>query len=401
MVRPALEVADIFRQHGSAYRKAHGYLLSSAYRRVMHAIEVCRTAALGSHVDQCDRCGNRRISYNSCRNRHCPKCQSLARAKWLDAHRAQLLPVPYFHVVFTLPHRVSSIALQNKKLVYNILFRAASETLLRIAADSKHLGARIGFLAVLHTWGQNLQHHPHIHCVVPGGGLSPDGRRWVHCRSRFFLSVKVLSRLFRGLFLSYLQEAFDTGKLRFSGTLEALSHPPAFKAFLKSCWETDWVVYSKPPFGGPAQVLDYLGRYTHRVAISNNRLLSLENGTVTFHWKDYRDGNARKIMTVSADEFIRRFLLHVLPGTFVRIRHYGFLANRRRQTNLALCRKLLEIPDDITPPSSQSQATSTTRTTLPSQALTLCPVCRQGTLVCVEIIPPLQTSWSPLALDSS
>lgn len=388
MPRPALDVADVFRQHGRGYREAHRHSLSSAQSRVMHAIEVCRTAALGGHVDQCDRCGHRSISYNSCRNRHCPKCQSPARAKWLEHHRDQLLPVPYFHVVFTLPRQLAAVALQNKKLVYSILFRAASETLLRIAADPKHLGAKIGFLAVLHTWGQNLQHHPHLHCVVPGGGLSQDGRRWVHSRTHFFLSVKVLSKLFRGLFLFYLKEAFESGKLRFSGSLEALSNPKAFDAFLTTCWKISWVVYSKPPFGGPAQVLEYLGRYTHRVAISNDRLVNLENGRVTFRWKDYEHRNARKLMTLTADEFIRRFLLHVLPSNFVRIRHYGFLANPRRVTNLALCRQLLELTDgtSVALPSLQPER-RTTHSQVMAQA-SICPACRQGTMVRVEALSP-------------
>ncbi len=280
MARSGLEVADVFRQHGPAYREANGSSMSSGQRRTMRSIEVCRTAALGGHVDGCDRCGYRKITYNSCRDRHCPKCQALARAKWLEEHRAQLLEVEYFHVVFTVPEQIASIGLQNKKVVYTILFRAASETLRRIAADPEHLGAEIGFLAVLHTWGQNLHHHPHIHCVVPGGGLSPDGHRWVASRKGFFLSVRVLSRLFRGLFLSYLQEAFDAGKLEFHGTLAALSDSDTFKDLMKSCRKTKWVVYSKPPFGGPAQVLEYLGRYTHRVAISNDRLLKFEDGTV-------------------------------------------------------------------------------------------------------------------------
>jgi len=369
----------------------------------MRAIEVCRTAALGGRVEQCDRCGHRTITYRSCRDRHCPKCQSLARAKWLEDHRAQLLPVQYFHVVFTVAAQVASIALQNKKVVYNILFRAVSETLRRIAVDPKHLGAEIGFLAVLHTWGQNLQHHPHIHCVVPGGGLSPDGRRWVHSRNGFFLPVRVLSRLFRGLFLSYLQQAFDAGKLGFHGRLADLSNPEAFKGLLKSCRKTKWVVYSKPPFGGPAQVLDYLGRYTHRVAISNDRLLGLENGEVTFRYKDYKDGNAQKTMILEADEFIRRFLLHVLPSGFVRIRHYGFLANRVRATKLALCRRLLCVGVSSPEPSNPElpQNWKTRYETLTGNSLDLCPACRQGRMVQVEIIEPPWPQRRSRRIDSS
>jgi Putative transposase/Transposase zinc-binding domain len=406
MGRERFEVADIFRRHGPAYREAHGSSMSSEQRRAMHSIEVCRTAALGGHVDQCDRCGYRTITYNSCRDRHCPKCQSLARAKWLEDHRAQLLAVAYFHVVFTVPNMIAPIALQNRRIVYNILFRAVSETLRRIAADPKHLGARIGFLAVLHTWGQNLHAHPHIHCVVPGGGLSPDDRRWIHSRNGFFLPVRVLSRLFRGLFLSHLQQAFDAAKLEFHGTLAGLSNPEAFKRFLKRCRKNEWVVYSKPPFGGPAQVLDYLGRYTHRVAISNDRLLSLDNGEVTFRYKDYKDGNRQKTMALDADEFIRRFLLHVLPSGFVRIRHYGFLANRGRAANLALCRTLLGVADcSPQPPQPElPQDWKTRYEMLTGKSLDLCPACRQGCMIQVEIIPSPwhRGGWrSQCAIDSS
>jgi hypothetical protein len=331
MDRPALELADIFRLHGPAYRERYAGRINSEQKQAMHAIEVCRTAILGGHVDQCDHCGHCRISYNSCGNRHCPKCQSLAKAQWLEKHQAQLLPVPYFHVVFTLPDGIASIARQNKKIVYNTLFRAASETLRRIAADPKHLGAKIGFLAVLHTWGQNLLFHPHLHCVVPGGGLSPDRQRWIAYRKRFFLPVRVLSPLFRGLFLHYLREAFSTGKLQFNRSLLELNNAEKFDALLKRCRKLEWVVYSKPLFGGPDQVLDYLGRYTHRVAISNHRLVSLVDGKVTFRWRDYKEDNKQKRMTLDALEFIRRFLLHVLPHGFVRIRHYGLLANPRRE----------------------------------------------------------------------
>jgi hypothetical protein len=380
--------------------------MSSEQRRAMRAIEVCRTAALGGHVDQCDRCGYRTITYNSCRDRHCPKCQSLARAKWLEDHRAQLLAIAYFHVVFTVPNMVAPIALQNRRVVYNILFRAVSETLRRIAADPKHLGAKIGFLAVLHTWGQNLHAHPHIHCVVPGGGLSPDDRRWIHSRNGFFLPVRVLSRLFRGLFLSHLQQAFDAGRLEFRGTLADLSSPEAFKRFLKRCRKTEWVVYSKPPFGGPAQVLEYLGRYTHRVAISNDRLLNLENGKVTFRYKDYKDGNVQKTMTLEADEFIRRFLLHILPSGFVRIRHYGFLANRGRAANLALCRTLLGVADSSPqPPQPELPHDWKARyEMLTGKSIDLCPTCRQGSMIQVEIIPSLlRRGWRrpQSAIDSS
>ncbi|PYU98070.1 MAG: IS91 family transposase [Acidobacteria bacterium] len=403
MARSGLEVADVFRQHGPAYREANGSSMSSGQRRTMRSIEVCRTAALGGHVDGCDRCGYRKITYNSCRDRHCPKCQALARAKWLEEHRAQLLEVEYFHVVFTVPEQIASIGLQNKKVVYTILFRAASETLRRIAADPKHLGAEIGFLAVLHTWGQNLHHHPHIHCVVPGGGLSPDGHRWVASRKGFFLSVRVLSRLFRGLFLSYLQEAFDAGKLEFHGTLAALSDSDTFKDLMKSCRKTKWVVYSKPPFGGPAQVLEYLGRYTHRVAISNDRLLKFEDGTVTFRFKDYKAGNAQKTMTLTAEEFIRRFLVHVLPSGFVRIRHYGFLANRGRAAKLGLCSTLLAgAGRNATPLRAEPVHDWKTRyEMLTGRSLDVCPACGEGHMVEIHIIEPAQRTPRPQWMDSS
>jgi hypothetical protein len=313
MVRSGPEVADVFRRYGSAYRAQHDAQLSTAQRRVMTAIELCRTAALGGHVEQCDQCGHQRISYCSCRNRHCPKCQSLARAQWLDDRRAELLATQYFHVVFTLPEAIANIAYQNKAVVYGILFRAASETLLTIAADPKHLGAEIGFFAVLHTWGQKLLHHPHLHCVVTGGGLAPDGNRWIACRPGFFLPVQVLSRLFRRLFLTYLQKVFDAGKLHFFSSLEPLREYRVFCRYLAPLRRARWVVYAKPPFAGPEQVLKYVGRYTHRVAISNNRLRDIDGGQVRFTWKDYRHHDQLKTMTLSADEFIRRFLLHVLP----------------------------------------------------------------------------------------
>jgi hypothetical protein len=339
---PALEVADVFRRHGEAFRQARDGHLGGVERRLMGAITACRTAALGGHVEQCDDCGTTRIAYNSCRNRHCPKCQGLARLQWLAARQAELLAVPYFHVVFTLPAPVGAIAFQNKAAVYAILFRAAAETLTTIAADPKHLGAQIGVTAVLHTWGQTLQHHPHIHCVVPGGGPSLDGTRWIACRPGFFLPVRVLSRLFRRLFLQELKNAFDAGKLRFFSSLAHLAEPAVFAERLDQLRRIDWVVYAKAPFGGPEQVLAYLGRYTHRVAIANSRLISLSDGKVRFTWKDYRRDGKTKTMALDADEFIRRFLLHALPDGFHRIRYYGFLANGGRGDNVALCRRLLD-----------------------------------------------------------
>jgi hypothetical protein len=402
MGKGALEVADIFRLHGPAYRAAHGGMMSSMQRRVMRAIEICRTAVLGGHVEECDRCGHRRIRYNSCGNRHCNKCQSLARARWLEKHRTQLLPVPYFHVVFTVPGPIASLALHNKRVGYGILFHAAAQALHRIAADPKHLGARIGFLAVLHSWGQNLQHHPHVHCVVPGGGLSLDGRRWIGCRPNFFLPVRVLSRLFRGVFLHCLQQAHAEGKLEFRGRLEPLGDPGAFAALMKTCRRMEWIVYAKPPFGGPEQVLDYLGRYTHRVAISNNRLIGLEDGRVTFRWKDYRAGNKQKLMTLQAAEFIRRYLLHVLPSGFVRIRHFGWLANTHREQKLTLCRELLGIKQNEERQEASAEALETSSASLIHESLTICPACRQGRMAAIEVIYPMRAPYQPApAIDSS
>ena len=337
-----LEVADVFRRHGETYRRAHDGHLGRVERRVMSAIAQCRTAALGGHTEACAECGLVRCAYNSCRNRHCPKCQGQARAEWLMARQAELLPVPYFHVVFTLPAPIAEIAFQNKAAAYAILFRTAAETLRTIAADPRHLGAEIGFLAVLHTWGQNLHHHPHVHCVVPGGGLSPDETRWVACRPGFFLPVRVLSRLFRRLFLDARRGAFVAGELNFFGELAGLAQPAAFTRRMRELRQVEWVIYAKPPFGGPEQALAYLGRYTHRVAIANSRLVSMTDDQVAFRWKDHRHHGKAKVMTLAADEFIRRFLLHTLPDGFHRIRHYGFLANGHRVAKLALCRRLLD-----------------------------------------------------------
>jgi hypothetical protein len=346
-MRSGLEVADIFRRHGDAFRAEQGDRLSHAQRRVMAAIEICRTAALGGHVERCEDCGETRVAYNSCRNRHCPKCQGLARAQWLADRQAELLPVPYFHLVFTVPAPVGAIALQNKAILYDILFKAAAATVRIIAADPKHLGAETGMIAILHTWGQNLFHHPHVHGIVPGGGLAPDGH-WRACRAGFFLPVRVLSRLYRRLFLQRLQAAFDAGALNFFGDIAGLAEPTAFAAHLQSLRQVEWVVYAKRPFGGPQQVLDYLGRYTHRVAIANSRLVDCENGQVRFRWKDYRSHNKSKVMTLDASEFIRRFLLHVLPDGFRRIRHFGFLANAHRSTKLARVRAALDVPEPTT-----------------------------------------------------
>jgi hypothetical protein len=380
---PALEVADIFRRHGEAYRQEHAGHLGRVERRIMAAIEACRTAQLGGHVERCTECDLLRIAYNSCRNRHCPKCQGAARATWLAERQAELLPVPYFHVVFTLPSAAADIAFQNKAAVYAILFKAAAETLSTIAADRRHLGAEIGFVAVLHTWGQNLQHHPHIHCLVPGGGLSPDGMRWASCRPGFFLSVRVLSRLFRRLFLDKLRSAFDGGRLAFFGTRAELAGDAAFTRCIAELRRVEWVVYAKPPFAGPAAVLAYLSRYTHRVAVANSRLVTLGGGRVSFRWRDYRHHNKNKIMTLAADEFIRRFLLHALPAGFHRIRHYGFLANGRRTDKLALCRTLLAAADAAAPLDSQK------RRRLADHPHDVCPCCGGR----MEPIGSIPRSW--------
>jgi len=387
MDRPQFEVADIFRRYGADYRLQHGASLSVAQRRVMTAIEVCRTAVLGGHLEQCDRCGHERNAYNSCANRHCPKCQSLARAEWLENRRTELLHTQYFHVVFTVPEQIARIAYQNKKVVYGILFHATAETLRTIAADPKHLGAEIGFFAVLHSWGSNLLHHPHLHCVVPGGGLSPDGTQWISCHPRFFLPVRVLSRLFRRLFLEYLIRAFDAGKLQFFSSLEPLRELHAFFRHLAPTRATKWVVYAKRPFAGPEQVLDYVGRYTHRVAISNNRLLDIDHGNITFRYKDYRHDGQHKTMTLEAEEFIRRFLLHVLPDGFQRIRYYGFLGNRYREEKLARCRQLLGMPA-CPPTSEESQDYRDRYEELTGCSLRECPVCHQGCMVTIAILLP-------------
>jgi hypothetical protein len=385
----ALEVADIFRRHGDAYRQTHTGRLGRTERRIMGAIEACRTAALGGHIERCAECGLVRIAYNSCRNRHCPKCQGPARAAWLAERQAELLPVPYFHVVFTLPAPAAEIAFQNKTAVYGILFKAAAETLSTIAADPRHLGAEIGFIAVLHTWGQNLQHHPHVHCLVPGGGLSRDGTRWVSCRPGFFLPVRVLSRLFRRLFLEKLRAAFEAGRLGFFGALAQLADPLVFARRLAQLGRIEWVVYAKRPFA-PEAVLAYLGRYTHRVAIANSRLVALGGSEVSFRWRDYRHQNKNKVMTLTAEEFIRRFLLHALPDGFHRIRHYGFLANRGRADNLALCRKLLDEPP----------LASTRDRTEARHAVDRCPCCG-GRMEQVGIVPRTAMESPSAGHDSS
>ncbi len=388
MAPPTPELAEIFRQYGPAYRQAHSLPLHQ--HRLMQTIETCRTPALGGVVEFCDHCQYTHTRYRSCRNRHCPKCQGLAHAKWLEQRKAELLPTEYFHVVFTLPEPIAAIAFYNKEAVYEILFRAAAQTLLTIAADPKRLGVDLGFFCVLHSWGQNLHFHPHLHCVVPGGGLSagPRGRpeRWIAGRRRFLLPVRVLSRRFRRLFLEALEKAYAKGELQFFGQLESLRNPQAFAHYLAPLRNSEWVVYAKPPFGGPQYVLEYLGRYTHRVAISNRRLLALQNGEVSFAWKDYRDAGKDKVMTVSAEDFIRRFLQHTLPQGFQHIRYYGFLANCHWARKLDLCRQLLATPCSALLPSP-----SDCRVFL--QALTStefqrCPQCGVGILACIPLPPP-------------
>jgi len=377
-------VADVFRRYGEIYRAAAGASLSTAQRRVMTAIERCRTAALGGHVEQCDQCGHTRVWYNSCRDRHCPQCQSLRRAAWITDRQAELLACEYFHVVFTVPDAIAVIALQNQAAVYRILFRAAAETLRTIAADATHLGAEIGFFAVLHTWGQTLVHHPHLHCVVPGGGLARDGTRWIACRPGFFLPVRVLSRLFRRLFLTQLAAAFDAGTLRFFGSLIALQDRRAFLQHLAPARQAEWVVYAKRPFAGPQQVLDYVGRYTHRIAISDSRVVDIHDGHVTFRYKNYRETHPTpNAMTLSATEFIRRFLLHVLPTGFHRIRYYGFLGHRHRTEKLARCRQLLGTVSS--PPASTVRVDYRERyETLTGISLRTCPVCHDGHMLVIE-----------------
>src|SRR5437870_8642223 len=394
MDRPKLEVADIFRRYGEAYRQRHDGSLSTAQRRVMTAIEVCRTAALSSHLELCDYYNYELPCYASSGDRNCPKCQSLARADWVEKRTAEVLATHYFHVVFSVPEQIASLAYQNKKVVYGILFRATAETLSTIAADPKHLGAEIGFFAVLHSWGQNLLFHPHLHCVVPGGGISLDGTRWISCRPHFFLPVRVLSRLFRRLFLQYLQEAFDSGKLRFFSSLATLKDPQAFRRHLDSVRNAEWVVYAKPPFAGPQQVVDYVGRYTHRVAISNHRIVDIEDGQVRFTWRDYRHNHQQKTMTLSADQFIGRFLLHVLPSGFHRIRYYGFLANPHRQEKLEQCRQLL----GMAPPTKSSSDPATPEDyrdryeRLTGRSLRECPVCHRGHMIPVANLPAVSSS---------
>ena len=388
-----VEVADIVRRHGPEYRKAH--CLPLHHLRVMRAVETCRTAALGGHTDRCEDCGHIEISYNSCRNRHCPKCQTLQKERWIEARGQDLLPVPYFHVVFTIPTELNPLVIMNQRVLYNLLFRSVSETLEALCQNPRHLGAQIGFIGVLHTWGQNLLDHPHIHCVVPGGGLSPDRSRWVSCRRGFFIPVRVMSELFRGKFLDYLKDRFHAGDLIFPGGIAHLGHPGAFSALCGRLYTKKWVVYCKPPFASPEGVLQYLGRYTHRIAISNNRILNVQDGAVSFRWRDYADGDKQKIMTLTAEEFIRRFLLHVLPPRFVRIRHFGLLANRNRKDHIAVCRQLLGSDTTVTKEKDTKETWQELLRRICGIDVTTCPVCKKGKMVMVELLPPCRCNSPP------
>ena len=378
MTRPPWEVTDVVRRAGSKFLERYRQSLTWAQLKVLAAIVRCRTAALGGHRDQCQRCGYQAISYNSCRNRHCPKCQTQAREKWLHQRQQELLPVGYYHLVFSIPHTLVPLVWQNKKVLFTLLFEAAAATLLEVAADPKHLGAEIGFLSLLHTWGQTLQPHPHVHCVVPGGGLSPDHQRWIASRTNFFLPVKVLSRVFRGKFIDGLRRAASNHRLAFHGECLPLANPQAFAAFLRTLFHEDWVVYAKPPFGGPEHLLQYLARYTHRVAISNHRIVDVTNSHVTFQWKDYAHHSRQHTMTLTGEEFLRRFLQHVLPKGFPRIRYVGWLANRRRKNLLPLCRVLLTPRPPATPVAPAAEP-----------AVWLCPSCH-GPMHVVERLTALQ-----------
>jgi len=402
--RPCYEVADIFREYGEQYRRSHSLPLSDL--KVMHALEVCRTAYLGGHVERCDWCGFERIAYNSCRNRHCPKCQALTKAEWLEKRKAELLPVDYFHLVFTLPHELNALTLCNKTVIFDLLFKVVSQTLEEFAADPKHgLNGKAGFIAILHTWDQKLLSHIHLHCVIPSGVLSFDGKRWIHSRKNFLFHVKALSKVFRGKFIDYLKKAFVKGMLIFPGQIASLVTEVNFFQLIDQLWKKDWIVYCKAPFNGPEKVLDYLGRYTHRVAISNHRIVKVEDGLVTFRYRDRADNDRCKQITIVAQEFIRRFLLHVLPDSFMRIRHYGFLANRCKKQLMTRCRELLGLCPD--PPEVPPETMQERMLRLTGVDLTECPCCKRGHMVRLAQLPVLlPTVWIdlqvlPEIMDSS
>lgn len=392
--KPKWEIADIFRLHSKQYRDSHSLPLS--HLKVMHSIEVCRTAYLGGHVEKCDSCEYERHAYNSCRNRHCPKCQTLTKAKWLEARKSEILPVGYFHTVFTLPHEINPVALCNQKIIFDMLFKAVPETLLEFGRNN--LGGNIGFLAILHTWDQTLLDHIHLHCMIAGGALSSDKTAWIPARENYLFSVKALSQVFRGKFLDYLKQVFTTGELVFAGKTSPLADEKEFLQFIKMLKQKDWVVYCKKPFAGPEHVLDYIGRYTHRVAISNNRIVNVENSMVTFTYRDRKNADVRKTMTLKAEEFIRRFLLHVLPQGFVRIRHFGFLANRYKKENIQKCRELID--DSQQSRECPDKTTQELMLELTGIDITVCPCCKEGTMRVIEVLSPL---WklNPHYMDSS
>jgi hypothetical protein len=383
------EVADIFREFGPRYRQAHK--LTKQMHKVMNSIERCRTSALGGHVDECTNCGHIRISYNSCRNRHCPKCQGLAREKWLLARERDLLPVGYFHIVFTIPSDLNALALQNQKELYNLLFKASSETLMELANDPKYLGAEIGHISILHTWGQNLIDHPHVHSIVPAGGLSLNGERWIHTRKNFFIPVKVISRVYRGKFMAYFKEVCQKGKIRFEGQLNKLTNLNELKDLIDHLYKKEWVVYCKEPFSNPMRVMEYLGRYTHRVAISNERIVKITNEKVSFKWKDYADENKNKVMTIDGEEFIRRFLLHVLPLNFVKIRHYGILSNRNRKTKLKKSQNIFGVNRD--PLEIKQLSWKEVLLQVKGIDVRICPICCQGKMIPKTLLTP--RAYSP------
>ncbi len=388
-----VEVADILRRYGSDYRQSHS--LPLRHLRAMHAVEICRTAALGGHRDKCEDCGHVEISYNSCRNRHCPKCQTLKKEQWIEAREQDLLPIQYFHVVFTIPSELNPVVIMNQKVMYDLLFHSVSETLVELSNNPKHLGARIGFIGILHTWGQNLMDHPHIHCVVTGGGLSSCGDNWVSCRKGFFIPVRVMSALFQGKFLDHLRTIFESGDLIFPGGISHLGQPHAFEMFRRRLYHKKWIVYCKPPFDGVNGVLQYLGRYTHRIAISNNRIIEAENDNVSFWWRDYADGDKQKVMTLQADEFIRRFLLHVLPNRYVRIRHFGLLANRKRKDNISACREFLGNHKTVTKEKDKPETWQEQLLRICGIDVTTCPVCKKGKMIRIEVLPPRRCNDPP------
>lgn len=394
-MRNAIEVADIFRSYGPAYRDSHGAEMSIGQLRARHAIEICRTADLGGHVDECDECGSLRISYNSCRNRHCPKCQCLDKERWLESMKRDVLPIQYFHVVFTNPEELSPISLRNQKVAYTIHFKAASETLKELSNDPRHLGASIGFIGILHTWSQTLIHHPHIHFIVSGGGLSPDGKRWISCKKDFFIRVEVLSRLFKGKYLYYLKKAYYAGKLVFPGKIEKLGEKGAFEKFCSTLYAKEWVVDSRPSFKTSESVIDYLGRYTHRVAITNDRIINLENDNVTFKYRDRKDNDKIKLMTLDAFEFIRRFLFHVLPDGFMKIRHYGILSNRNRNEKLLICKKLLGVDVSENEQGSKKETWEDLLYRITGIDPRVCPYCGKGRMIKREELQPRRGRYPP------